>query len=162
VICFKISPKFDGFLTCVYYSKSPQSNILKSFGYRFDVCTNQHPKIQYKIYLPHPTYSVRRVRKFYFSLPKVVQITAINALITTLEWVWLGWISEYGTVKLNPLNSVWVGNGNHGCSIPLMRAPILWTVLILIGCNANRLMNDSTWFWKSFRWIGKSYPPKCC
>ncbi len=31
----------------------------------------------------------------------------------------MGWILEYGTVKLNPLKSVLAGNGNLKCSIPL-------------------------------------------
>jgi hypothetical protein len=53
--------------------------------------------------IPYTTYSARRVRPFYFSLPKVVQITAINALIAAQECVRLGWISKYGTVKLNPV-----------------------------------------------------------
>jgi len=48
------------------------------------------------------------------------KFNAINALITTVEWVGQGLISAYGTVKIKPSKLVYGNNGNLKWSIPLL------------------------------------------
>ena len=56
--------------------------------------------------MSYTTYSTRRIHSFPYDQSKAIKISAINALITTVERVEWGLISEYGTEKLMPLKLV--------------------------------------------------------